>query len=124
MSINSVTISGNVGRAPELKSTNGGMQVLNFSVCVNGRVKRGDSWEDKPNWVDVSMFGRRAESVSRYIGKGSHITVHGRLNQRSWEKDGQKHSKLEVVADDIDFTGSCKNGGDQQADAYSYDIPF
>ncbi len=64
MSINSVTISGNLGRDAELRATKSGMQVLGFSVCANSRVKRGDSWEDKPNWVDVSIFGKRAESVA------------------------------------------------------------
>ena len=107
MSINRVTISGNLGRDPELRSTASGMQVLSFSVCVNTLVKRGDEWQDKPNWVDVAIFGQRAESVSRFLKKGSHVTVAGRLNQNSWEtKDGQKRSKLEVIVDEIEFMNS------------------
>lgn len=133
MSINSVSISGNLGRDPELRATRSGMQVLGFSMCVNGRVRRGDSWEDKPNWVDVSLFGNRAESVARYLAKGSHVTVHGRLNQRTWEtEDGQKRSKLEVIADDIDFSGGARSDSapaagqqtDTYADLYDEDCPF
>lgn len=129
MSINSVSISGNLGRDPELRATRSGMQVLGFSMCVNGRVRRGDSWEDKPNWVDVSLFGNRAESVARYLAKGSHVTVHGRLNQRTWEtEDGQKRSKLEVIADDIDFSGGAQQAtqASPQAadDCYDDDVPF
>lgn len=129
MSINSVSISGNLGRDPELRATRSGMQVLGFSMCVNGRVKRGDSWEDKPNWVDVSIFGNRAEAVAKYLQKGSHVTVHGRLSQRTWETDdGQKRSKLEVIADDIDFSGGAQQAAQaspQAADEYyDDDVPF
>ena len=129
MSINSVSISGNLGRDPELRATRSGMKVLGFSMCVNGRVRRGDSWEDKPNWVDVSLFGNRAESVARYLAKGSHVTVHGRLNQRTWEtEDGQKRSKLEVIADEIDFSGGAQQAtqASPQAaeDYYDEDVPF
>lgn len=129
MSINSVTISGNLGRDAELRATKSGMQVLGFSVCANSRVKRGDSWEDKPNWVDVSIFGKRAESVARYLTKGTHVTIHGRLNQRTWETDdGQRRSKLEVIADDIDFSGGvCSDSapsGVSEQDYYDEDCPF
>ena len=129
MSINSVTISGNLGRDAELRATKSGMQVLGFSVCANSRVKRGDSWEDKPNWVDVSIFGKRAESVAKYLTKGTHVTIHGRLNQRTWETDdGQRRSKLEVIADDIDFSGGARSDSapqqDAYADVYDDDCPF
>ncbi|OUP10974.1 single-stranded DNA-binding protein [Collinsella sp. An2] len=129
MSINSVTISGNLGRDAELRATKSGMQVLGFSVCANSRVKRGDSWEDKPNWVDVSIFGKRAESVAKYLTKGTHVTIHGRLNQRTWETDdGQRRSKLEVIADDIDFSGGVRSdsapSGVSEQDYYDEDCPF
>lgn len=129
MSINSCTVSGNIGREPELRFTNSGMQVLSFSVCVTTRVKSNGEWTDKPNWVDVTIFGNRAESVSKYLGKGTHVTIHGRLNQNTWDgKDGKKHSKLELIADDIDFSGG-KRGSDPEgepieAGVYDEDIPF
>lgn len=129
MSINSVAISGNLGRDPELRATKSGMQVLGFSVCVNTRVKRGDSWEDKPNWVEVSIFGNRAEAVAKYLAKGTHVTLHGRLSQSTWEtKDGQKRSRLEVIADDIDFSGGARSDSAPAAepaqDYYDEDCPF
>lgn len=129
MSINSVAISGNLGRDPELRATKSGMQVLGFSVCVNTRVKRGDSWEDKPNWVEVSIFGKRAEAVAKYLAKGTHVTLHGRLSQSTWEtKDGQKRSRLEVIADDIDFSGGARSDSAPAAepaqDYYDEDVPF
>lgn len=129
MSINSVAISGNLGRDPELRATKSGMQVLSFSVCANSRVKRGDSWEDKPNWVEVSIFGRRAEAVAKYLAKGTHVTLHGRLSQSTLEtKDGQKRSRLEVIADDIDFSGGARSdsapSGASEQDYYDEDCPF
>ena len=129
MSINSGAISGNLGRDPELRATRGGMQVLGFSVCVNTRVKRGDSWEDKPNWVEVSIFGKRAEAVAKYLAKGTHVTIHGRLSQITWEtKDGQKRSRLEVIADDIDFSGGARSdsasAAEPEQDYYDEDVPF
>lgn len=129
MSINRLTISGNLGRDAELRSTASGTQVLSFSVCVNNRRKNSQTgqWEDKPNWVDCVMYGSRAESVSEYLAKGSHVTVAGRLNQRTWEaKDGSKRSKLEVVCEDIDFSGGNREKPQQEEqheDAYE-DIPF
>lgn len=124
MSINRVTLSGNLGKDPELRSTSSGMQVLSFSMCVSTRVKRNGEWEDKPNWVPVSMFGQRAESVSRYLTKGSHVAVAGRINQNTWERNGEKHSRLEVIAEDIDFTGSAKRDDAPPEDVYDSDIPF
>ena len=135
MSVNSVTISGNVGRDPELRSTAGGTGVLGFSVAVNERVKRGDSWEDYTNWVDVVIFGKRAESLSRILTKGMKVAVSGRLHYSSWEKDGQKRSKMEVVANEVDLMqrrdqsvqkGSQGNQApaDQYDDYYAQDMPF
>ena len=127
MSINRVTICGNLGRDPELRATQSGTQVLTFSVCVNERRKNqqtGD-WYDVPNWVRCTMFGNRAESVSRYVGKGSHVTVAGRLRENKWQdKQGNNRSMLEVVVDDIDFTGSQRDQQPQQAAYYDDDCPF
>nr|WP_314638704.1 single-stranded DNA-binding protein [uncultured Olsenella sp.] len=128
MSINKVVISGNLGRDPELRATRGGSQVCSFSVCVNTRQKQGDEWVDKANWVDVTFFGNRAERLGEYLSKGSHVTVAGRLSQSTWERNGQRRSKLEVIGEDIDFTGGQRQQGASQQggseDAYDEDIPF
>lgn len=129
MSVNTVAISGNLGRTPELKSTQSGMQTLRLSVCVNSRVKRDGEWADKPNWVQVTFFGNRAESLSRFLEKGMHVTVSGHLSQSRWKtKDGQDRSMLEVIGEDIDFSGGARRADepteDPQADMYDEDIPF
>ena len=105
MSINRVIISGNITREPELRRTSGGMAILSFGVAVNDRRKnpQTDEWEDYANFVDCTMFGNRAESVSNYISKGSKVSIEGKLRWSQWERDGQKRSKLEVIVDELEF---------------------
>lgn len=131
MSINRVNISGNLTEDAELRSTQGGTKILGFSVAVNDRRqnKATGEWEDYPNYIDCVMFGKRAESLSRYLTKGTKVAIEGKLSYRSWEKDGQKRSKLEVVADELEFMS---RGGQQpkasvpqaQDDYYDDGIPF
>ncbi|MDD6651042.1 MAG: single-stranded DNA-binding protein [Eggerthellales bacterium] len=104
MSINRVIISGNLTRDPELRQTAGGLPVLGFGVAVNDRRKNNQTgeWEDYPNFVDCTMFGTRAEAVSRFLAKGMKVAIDGRLRYSSWEKDGQRRSKLEVIVDEIE----------------------
>jgi single-strand DNA-binding protein len=148
MSINCVSVSGNIGRC-ELRATSNGGNVLTFSLAVNERVKRGEEWDDYTNWVDCVVFGKRAESLSRIISKGTKVAVSGRLRYSSWEKDGKRRSKLEVIANDVDLmqrrdgdgsggssvseTGNYSNAGQRapqtsSQDASDYyesdDIPF
>lgn len=116
MSINRVIVSGNLTREPELRMTQTGMQVLSLGMAVNDRRKNqqtGD-WEDVPNFVDVKVFGNRAESLSHILAKGSKVCVEGKLRYSSWERDGQKRSKLEVVADEVELM---PKGGQQQPQA-------
>lgn len=104
MSINKVFISGNLTRDCELRHTNGGTAILSFGVAVNDRMKdRDGSWVDRPNFVDVTVFGARAEALSRYLSKGTKVALSGKLRYSSWERDGQKRSKLEVIAEEIEF---------------------
>ena len=130
MSINRVNISGNLTRDPELRATAGGTQVLSFGVAVNDRRKNpqtGD-WEDYPNFVDCTMFGTRAEAVSRYLSKGTKVAIEGKLRYSSWERDGQRRSKLEVIVDEIEFMsrgsqgsqgGYGQNGGNSYGGGYA-----
>lgn len=105
MSINRVNISGNLTRDPELRATQSGMQVLGFGVAVNDRRKNPSTgqWEDYPNFVDCTMFGNRAESMSRILRKGMKVAIEGKLRYSSWEKDGQRRSKIEVIVDEIEL---------------------
>lgn len=133
MSINRCVISGNLGADPELRNTASGTAILSMRVAVNERRKdQSGEWTDYVNWVDCVMFGARAEAVSRYLQKGSKVAIEGKLRYSSWERDGQRRSKLEVIVDEIEFM-SCADGGGyrQQAaqpaapvDAYDESIPF
>lgn len=105
MSINRVCISGNLTRDPELRHTASGMAVLTVGVAVNDRRRNQQTgqWEDCPNFVDCTMFGNRAESVSGFLSKGTKVFIEGKLRWSQCERDGQKRSKLEVVVDEIEF---------------------
>ena len=106
MSINSVILSGNLTRDPELKTTASGTSVLDFSIAVNDRRRsQSGDWEDYANYVDCTMFGRRAEAVSQYLAKGVKVAVEGRLHYSSWEdrNGGGRRSKLGVIVNEIEF---------------------
>lgn len=105
MSINKAIISGNLTRDPELRATASGMPVLSFSVAVNDRVKNKQTgeWETRPNYVDCTMFGARAEWAAKQLEKGSKVAVEGKLRWQSWERDGQRHTKLSVTVDEIEL---------------------
>lgn len=113
MSINRVIISGNLTRDPELRQTQSGMAVLSFGVAVNDRRKNPTTgeWEDYPNFVDCTMFGARANSLSQYLSKGTKVSIEGKLRWSQWERDGQKRSKLEVIVDEIEFMSSRNSNG-------------
>lgn len=112
MSINRVAISGNLTRDPELRQTAGGMAILGFGVAVNDRRKNQQTgeWEDYPNFIDCTMFGTRAQSVSRFLSKGSKVAIEGKLRWSQWERDGQKHSKVEVIVDELEFMSQRQQG--------------
>jgi single-strand DNA-binding protein len=118
MSINNATISGNIVRDPELKQTRGGMSVMTFSVAVNDRRKnQSGEWEDYPNYIDCTMFGTRAEKLSRFIGKGSKVSVQGRIHQDRWQdkQTGQNRSKVGVIVDQLEFMSRGNQQGQQAA---------
>lgn len=105
MGINRVMISGNLTRDAELRTTQGGMSVLEFGVAVNDRRRNQQTgeWEDCPNFVDCTMFGTRAEKLQPYLAKGTKAAIEGKLRYSSWESGGQRRSKLGVVVDEIEF---------------------
>jgi single-strand DNA-binding protein len=114
MSINRVVVSGNLTRDPELRMTAGGMAVLKMGIAVNDRRKNQQTgeWEDSPNFLDVVVFGQRGESLSRFLSKGSKVAIEGKLRWSQWETpDGDKRSKVEIVADDIEFMSSRSESG-------------
>ena len=128
MSINRVSISGNLTRDPELRSTAGGTQVLTFGVAVNDRVRdqQTGQWGDRPNFVDCIVFGNRAPALADILHKGAKVAVDGKLRYSAWEsKDGGKRSKLEVVVDEVEFLSARDHDGPRQPrnEAPSYSAP-
>ena len=122
MSINRVVISGNLTRDAELRRTQSGMAILNIGVAVNDRRRNQQTgeWEDYANFVDCTMFGNRAESLSNYLSKGTKVAIEGKLRWSQWEREGQKRSKLEVIVDELEFTSSRdrQQGGYQNNGSY------
>lgn len=112
--INRVTITGNLTRDPELRSTGSGMQVCKLGVAVNHRQKNSQTgqWEEKPNFFDVTVFGSQGENCATYLSKGRPVAVDGRLAWSSWEaQDGSKRSKVEIIANVVQFLGSRDDSG-------------
>lgn len=116
MSINRVTITGNLTRDPEVRNTQSGMSVMSLGVAVNDRRKNNQTgeWEDYANFIDCTMFGTRAQSVSQYLSKGSKVAIEGKLRWSQWERDGQKRSKIEVIVDDLEFMSMDANQQNHQ----------
>lgn len=96
-----VTIVGNCTRDPELRYTPAGQAQCSFSVAVNRRWqnKQSQEWEEQTSFFNVVAWGSLAENLSESIAKGARVVVSGRLEQRSWETDGEKKSVVELVAD-------------------------
>jgi single-strand DNA-binding protein len=115
-SYNRVILLGNLVRDIELRYTNSRMAVCQNAIAVNDRRKNASGeWIDETSFVDVTFFGRTAEVVSEYLGKGSPIFVEGRLKQDTWEKDGQKRSKLYVIVDRMQLLGGKNEGKNGEA---------
>ncbi len=111
-SFNRVVLLGNLTRDPELRYIGSGMAVSDIGLAVNDRVKRNDQWVEETTFVDVTLWGRTAEVANEYLSKGSSVLIEGRLKLDSWEKDGQKRTKLKVVAERMQMVGG-KGGGGQ-----------
>jgi len=109
--INRVTLVGRLTRDPELQHLPSGTAVLRLGLAVNGRQQdSGGSWVDKPNFFDVKVFGNQAEMLSQHLAKGRRIGVDGRLDWSSWEQEGAKRSKVEVIAQSVQFLDSRGDG--------------
>lgn len=110
-SFNQVVLMGNLTRDPELRQTPNGQNVCSFSLALNRSYKGADgNWQEATDYIDIVAWGPLGERVAQYLSKGRPCLVNGRLQSRSWEQDGQKRSKVEVVAQDVTFLGG--PGGD------------
>ena len=111
-SLNQVTLMGNLTRDPELRQTPTGQNVTSFSLALNRSYKdQSGEWQEATDYIDIVCWGPLAERVAQYLSKGRRCLVQGRLQSRSWEQDGQKRSKVEVLANDVTFLDS-RGGGE------------
>ena len=110
--INRVVLVGRLTRDPELRHLPSGSPVLQLGLAVNGRQQdEAGNWVDKPNFFDVKVYGNQAEMLSQHLSKGRRIGIDGRLDWRSWEaQDGSKRSKVDVVAQSVQFLDSRMEG--------------
>ncbi len=113
--LNMVVLVGRLTRDPEMRYTNSGTAVLRFSLAVNRRKRSGDSWTDEVSFFDATVWGKQAESLNNYLVKGKQVAVNGELRQNRWEQDGQKRSKIEVVANSVQLLGDPSGGGSARA---------
>lgn len=129
--MNKVCIIGNLTRDAEVRYTQGGMAIANIGIAVNDRVKnqRTEEWEDYPNFVNCTMFGKRAEALKQYLNKGQKVGIDGHLHWSQWDTDAGKRSKLEVIVDNLDLLGGGKKKeaepAEEQAEiAFNENVPF
>lgn len=117
-SFNQVTLMGNLTRDPELRTTPNGQSVCSFSLALNRSYKGSDGeWKEMTDFVDIVAWGPLGERVAQYLTKGRPALVSGRLQSRSWEQDGHKRSKVEVVANDVTFLGGPRGDSAPSGDA-------
>lgn len=115
---NKVVLMGNLTRDPELRAIPSGQNVCSFSLAVNRTWKNASGEQQEAvDYIDCNIWGKPAEIINQYMKKGSGILVSGRLQQRSWEQEGQKRSKVEVVVEDFNFVGGPNEGGSGSSSA-------
>jgi single-strand DNA-binding protein len=118
--VNKVFILGNVGKDPEIRSTQSGMTIANFTVATADRQKDAQgNWQDKTEWHNMVAFQRTAEIVRDYVKKGTQLHIEGKIQTRSWDdkESGQKRYKTEILVNEISLLG--KPGGGEGGGSYS-----
>lgn len=112
-SVNQVILLGNLTRDPEVRQTPSGQSVCSFSLALNRAYKgQNGEWQEATDYIDVVAWGPLGERVGQYLSKGRRVLVQGRLQSRSWEQEGQKRSKVEVLANDVTFLDGRGEGGE------------
>jgi single-strand DNA-binding protein len=126
-----VIIAGRLTRDPETRFAPSGLAVATFGVAVKHRSKSGSDAKEDVSFFDVVVFGKQGEKCAEYLSKGRPVLVEGRLRQRRWESDGAKRSKIEIVADNVQFLGSPRGaaaegapGAEAAPEPQDDDIPF
>ncbi|PLX43279.1 MAG: single-stranded DNA-binding protein [Deltaproteobacteria bacterium] len=110
--VNKVILIGNLGKDPEVRYTQSGTAVANFSLATTERQKRGDEWGDHTEWHNIVVFGKTAENCQQYLSKGSQIFIEGRIQTRKWQdRDGNDRYTTEIVANNVQFLSGGRQGG-------------
>lgn len=120
---NTVIISGNLTRDPELKSTGSGLSVCEIRLASNSSFKKDGKWESRPHFFQVNAWGAQAENLAKHLQKGSRIIVQGRLEYQEWknEETGKSNSRVVIVANQVEFINKIKQA---ENDGAADDIPF
>lgn len=139
MAINRVIIEGNLTRDVEMRATASGLAVAGITVAVNEKRKNAEGeYVDAPVFVKCSLFGPRAEKLSKYLLKGTKVTIDGKLRYSQWVKDDEKRHELSVIVDQLEFSGGKREvksvrkelgalaaeAPAPELDLYDEDIPF
>ena len=111
VTFNRVILAGNLVRDPEIRYLPSGLSVTSFPIAVNSRYRQQNEVKEEVSFFDVVVFGKTGENCAEYLSKGRPVLVEGRLRQRRWEAEGVKRSRIEVVADNIQFLGGPRGAG-------------
>ncbi|MBI4685777.1 MAG: single-stranded DNA-binding protein [Nitrospirae bacterium] len=111
---NKVIFIGNLTKDPEMRYTPQGTAVSSFRIAVNSKYKQSDELKSETLFIDIVVFGKQAESCSKYLSKGRPVLVEGRLQERRWESDGQQRSKVEVIANSVRFLSTKRTAGEAE----------
>jgi single-strand DNA-binding protein len=115
-------LTGNLTKDPDMRSTpETGLSICKLRLAVNTRRKNNASgnWEEKPNYFDVTVFGRQAESCGQYLHKGRPVAIDGRLDWREYEVEGQKRQSVDIIAENVQFLGGREDAGNGNGNGYS-----
>jgi single-strand DNA-binding protein len=114
--INNFVGVGRLTAPAELKYTGGGTACMKFSICINKSIKKGDQWEDKPNFFNCVVWGKYAEAMQKHMEKGRRIGIEGELSQNTWtDNNGAKHNDVNIIVNSITLLESPKRGEDNTA---------
>ena len=122
--MNKVYLIGNLTRDPEMRSTNTGIPVCNFSIAVNRRFKNAQTGQQETDFFNIVAWRQLAELCSRYLVKGRKVAVFGSIQTRSYEaQDGSKRTAFDIVADEVEFLSSPQSAGASAGDYHSAPSP-
>lgn len=111
-SVNKVILVGRLGADPDIKNTNAGLKIANISLATTSSIKNGDQWEDKTEWHRVVLFDKLAETVERFLKKGSQIYIEGRLQTDKWQdKEGNDRWTTKIIANEMQMLGGKSDNG-------------